>query len=103
MLYGFERDRDEALFIAVEIKRLIAQTGGMLNHNDFAILCASFAPLAQSFLNVANVILTVRYNSLSRILEHELQKEGIPNRILGGHKFFQRIEVHQVILFMHHF
>lgn len=36
---------------------------------------------------------TVRYNSLSRVLERELQKEGIPNRILGGRKFFERVEV----------
>lgn len=35
----------------------------------------------------------VRFNALSRLIESALQKEGIPNRILGGHKFFERLEV----------
>ena len=35
----------------------------------------------------------VRFNALSRPIENALQKEGIPCRILGGHKFFERMEV----------
>lgn len=35
----------------------------------------------------------VRFNALSRAVEGALQKEGIPNRVLGGHKFFERLEV----------
>lgn len=36
---------------------------------------------------------TVRFNALSRVIESALQKEGIPSRVLGGHKFFERLEV----------
>lgn len=35
----------------------------------------------------------VRFNALSRNLEAALQKEGIPNRVLSGQKFFDRVEV----------
>ena len=63
----------EAHLIAAEIKRLIAFSGGMLNWNDFAIL--------------------LRFNSMSRLIEAALQKEGIPNRVLAGHRFFERMEV----------
>ena len=35
----------------------------------------------------------VRFNALSRAVESALQKEGIASRVLGGHKFFERVEV----------
>lgn len=35
----------------------------------------------------------VRFNALSRPIETALQAEGIPCRILGGHRFFERMEV----------
>lgn len=69
----------EAGFIAAEIKRLVAFSGGMLNWNDFVVL--------------------LRYNALSRTIESALQKESIPNRVLAGHKFFERMEVCTVPLF----
>ncbi|KAI0070422.1 UvrD-helicase-domain-containing protein [Panus rudis PR-1116 ss-1] len=71
---------DEAGFIAVEIKRLVAASGGMLNWNDFAIL--------------------LRYNSLSRVMESALQKLGIPNRVLAGHKFFERAEIKDLLAYL---
>lgn len=69
----------EAGFIAAEIKRLVAFSGGMLNWNDFVVL--------------------LRFNALSRTIESALQKEGIPNRVLAGHKFFERLEVRTLSLF----
>lgn len=35
----------------------------------------------------------VRFNALSRAIEGALQREGIPSRVLSGHKFFERLEV----------
>ncbi|KAF8339859.1 UvrD-helicase-domain-containing protein [Cantharellus anzutake] len=70
----------EAECIAYEIKRLIAYSGGLLDYNDFAIL--------------------LRFNALSRILEQVLQREGIPVRILGGHRFFDRMEVKDLISYL---
>lgn len=52
----------EATFVAGEIKRLIAHTGGLLGYDDFAIL--------------------LRFNALSRAVEGELQREGIASRMI---------------------
>lgn len=62
----------EASYIATRIKHLIAHTGGMINYGDIAIL--------------------LRYGALSRSVETALQKAGIPSRMVGGHKFFERAE-----------
>lgn len=32
-------------------------------------------------------------NSLSRAVESALQMEGVPHVVLGGHRFFERMEV----------
>jgi DNA helicase-2/ATP-dependent DNA helicase PcrA len=63
----------EALWIVLEVKRLVGLNGGLLNYSDFAIL--------------------LRSASLSRQIEAQLGKAGIPYRMVGGHKFFDRVEV----------
>ncbi|KAF9814441.1 hypothetical protein IEO21_05105 [Rhodonia placenta] len=80
VLQSFPYDNNEAAFIAAEIKRLIAVTGGMLGWGDFVIL--------------------LRLNALSRSIESALQKEGIPNRVLAGHKFFDRLEVKDILAYL---
>ncbi|KAJ2926931.1 hypothetical protein H1R20_g10172, partial [Candolleomyces eurysporus] len=80
ILYQVSREQEEATFIAVEIKRLIAYMGGVFRWGDFAIL--------------------LRYNALSRTIENALQREGIPCRILGGHRFFERLEVKDVLAYL---
>ena len=89
MLFSLDSEYGEAEFIATEIKRLVAYTGGMLDWNDFVILRWSLVIISAAYL----IDLTVRFNALSRAIESALQKEGIPNRILGCHKFFERMEV----------
>ncbi|CDO74962.1 hypothetical protein BN946_scf184945.g34 [Trametes cinnabarina] len=42
----------------------------------------------------------VRFNSLSRAIESALQKESIPNRVLAGHKFFERMEIKDVLAYL---
>ncbi|KAF8349154.1 P-loop containing nucleoside triphosphate hydrolase protein [Amanita rubescens] len=71
---------DESSFIADEIKRVIAYMGGLLQFSDFAIL--------------------LRFNALSRVIERALQKEGIPCQILGGHRFFERLEVKDLLAYL---
>lgn len=67
--------------MATEIKRLVAYSGGMLNYNDFVIL--------------------LRYNALSREMEQALQAASIPSRMVGGSKFFERMEVKDVLAYLH--
>jgi DNA helicase-2/ATP-dependent DNA helicase PcrA len=42
----------------------------------------------------------VRYNALSREIEGALQRAGIPSRVIGGHKFFERMEVKDVLAYL---
>lgn len=42
----------------------------------------------------------VRYNALSRALEAALQRESIPNRVLSGVKFFERIEIKDLLAYL---
>ncbi|TFY71149.1 hypothetical protein EVG20_g1852 [Dentipellis fragilis] len=70
----------EAEFIATEIKRLVAVSGGMLTWSDFAIL--------------------MRFTALSREIETALQRESIPHKVLGGHKFFERMEVKDILAYL---
>ncbi|KZT33110.1 P-loop containing nucleoside triphosphate hydrolase protein [Sistotremastrum suecicum HHB10207 ss-3] len=79
-LLTFAIEQTEANFIAKEIKRLVACSGGMLTWKDFAIL--------------------LRFNALSRTLEAALQKESIPNRVLAGHKFFERLEIKDILAYL---
>ncbi|KAF5327158.1 hypothetical protein D9619_004893 [Psilocybe cf. subviscida] len=76
----FLSEKEEATFIASEIKRCVANMGGVLKWGDFVIL--------------------LRFNALSRPIEAALQKEGIPCRILGGHKFFERVEVKDILSYL---
>ena len=63
----------EAFWIVLEIQRLVKMTKNLINYSDFAVL--------------------LRTASLSRQIEAALGKAGIPYRMVGGSKFFDRIEV----------
>ena len=64
---------DEAKWIMTEIKRVRAMTGNMTRLSDYAIL--------------------IRSAHLSLLIENALGKAGIPYRIVGGHRFFDREEI----------
>lgn len=63
----------EAAWIVAEIARSLALTGDLFNHADFAIL--------------------LRSASLSRLIETALGKAGIAYRMVGGSRFFDRVEI----------
>ncbi|KAI4242087.1 MAG: hypothetical protein L6R42_011104, partial [Xanthoria sp. 1 TBL-2021] len=63
----------EASWIVTEISRMIGMTGGMLGHLDIAILLRSAA--------------------LSRQIESAMGRAGIPYRMVGGQRFFDRVEI----------
>ena len=67
----------ESTWIVAEIKRFRSLTAGLLTYNDFAIL--------------------LRSAYLSRHIESAFGKEGIPYRMVGGVKFFDRQEVKQIL------
>ncbi|KAL1966614.1 hypothetical protein VTN77DRAFT_4025 [Rasamsonia byssochlamydoides] len=63
----------EAQWLVTEIKRCMALTGNLLKPSDFAVL--------------------LRSASLSRQIESEMGKQGIPYRMVGGSRFFDRVEI----------
>ncbi|MBO5374271.1 MAG: UvrD-helicase domain-containing protein, partial [Clostridia bacterium] len=70
---------DEARFIVDEIIRLKAQKG--YAYRDFAVL--------------------YRMNALSRSLETIFANSGIPYRMLGAHRFYDREEIKDIIAYLH--
>lgn len=69
--------KTEADWIVSEIKRLISLSGGMLSLNDFAIL--------------------LRTATLSRNIESSFGKAGMAYRMIGGKKFYDRVEIKLLI------
>ena len=63
----------EAAWIVSEIKRTRALTGNLLNYSDYAVLLRSAA--------------------LSRLIETAMGRAGMPYRMVGGHKFYDRTEI----------
>ncbi|RAL63118.1 hypothetical protein DID88_004201 [Monilinia fructigena] len=63
----------EADWIIQEIQRSMGMSGDLMDLNDFAIL--------------------LRSASLSRVIESSLGKAGIAYRMVGGHRFYDRVEI----------
>ncbi|MBO4251412.1 MAG: UvrD-helicase domain-containing protein [Clostridia bacterium] len=71
-------ENNEATFAAIQIKNLMARTD--LTYKDFAVF--------------------MRVNALSRAFEQEFPKYGIPYRIFGGFKFFERKEIKDALSYL---
>ncbi|CAE6448608.1 unnamed protein product [Rhizoctonia solani] len=80
LLREFESATEEAGFLARELRRVVASSGGMIGYGDCAVL--------------------LRFSALSRVIEAALQQESVPSRVLGGHKFFERAEVKDVLVYL---
>ncbi|HOJ10856.1 MAG TPA: DNA helicase PcrA [Clostridiales bacterium] len=73
-----QNEHEEAFFAANEIKKIV-QTENK-DYKDFAIL--------------------YRMNAQSRVLEEMLMREGIPYRIFGGLRFYDRKEIKDVLAYL---
>ncbi|KAM0754624.1 UvrD-helicase-domain-containing protein [Meredithblackwellia eburnea MCA 4105] len=81
ILHSSSTAAEEADWIARSIKLFIAHSGGdLVDYGDVAIL--------------------LRYGALSRNVEQSLRKEGIPCRIVGGVRFFERVEVRDLLSYL---
>ena len=76
--YRAEHERDEASFVAHEILRLCAAEG--LSYGDVAVF--------------------YRTNAQSRVIEEELVRQGIPYRVVGGTRFYDRREVRDILAYL---
>lgn len=76
-LYPATSETDEANYVAINIKKLV-ESG--YKYSDFAVL--------------------YRANSLSRKYEESFMKYDIPYRIFGGLKFYDRMEIKDIIAYL---
>ncbi len=77
VLFNAYDERDEALFVAKTITKLVADG---YSYNDIAVL--------------------MRINALSRNLEEAFLSYDIPHRIYGGFKFYERAEIKNIINYL---
>jgi DNA helicase-2/ATP-dependent DNA helicase PcrA len=73
-----EDEHEEALFVAEEVERLREEEGA----------------------RYGDVALFYRTNAQSRVLEDVLMRVGIPYRVFGGVRFYQRAEVKDVLAYL---
>jgi DNA helicase-2/ATP-dependent DNA helicase PcrA len=76
--YHAKSGEDEADYVAQEIKRQMQENNR--SYSDFAIL--------------------YRTNAMSRLVEEHFLKENIPHKIVGGHKFYERKEIKDIIAYL---
>ena len=76
--YQAEDERDEASFVAHEILRLRASEG--LSYGDVAVF--------------------YRTNAQSRAVEEELVHQGIPYKVVGGTRFYDRREIRDMLAYL---
>ena len=77
ILFNAYDERDEALFVAKNISKLLSEG---YNYDDMAIL--------------------MRVNALSRSFEEAFLSYNIPHRIFGGFKFYERVEIRNLIAYL---
>lgn len=71
-------EHEEARYVTSQIESYAR--GGTVNYNDFAIF--------------------YRTNAQSRVLEDSLRSKGIPHRIVGGLRFYERMEIKDVLSYL---
>ncbi|WFD36734.1 DNA helicase [Malassezia cuniculi] len=76
----FSSSDDEAEFVALEIQRMMKLFSPALSHADFAVL--------------------FRSNAQSRTFESAFQQAGIPYRLVGTARFFDRTEVKDLLAYL---
>ncbi len=72
-------ENNEATYTALQIKSLMSRNSA-LKYRDFAVF--------------------MRINALSRAYEQEFMKYGIPCKVYGGFKFFERKEIKDVLAYL---
>ncbi|ELU41157.1 ATP-dependent DNA helicase [Rhizoctonia solani AG-1 IA] len=104
LLREFGSATEEASFLARELRRVVASSGGMIGYGDCAVLrkseCDPHVLLSCLTRPFSPLPFLVRFNALSRVIESALQQESVPSRVLGGHKFFERAEVKDLLVYL---
>ncbi|MFT4125714.1 MAG: UvrD-helicase domain-containing protein [Gordonia sp. (in: high G+C Gram-positive bacteria)] len=81
--YVADTDRDEAMFIGTEIERLTDHTIGGAQSSTYADIAVFY-----------------RTNTGSRPLEEVFIRHGIPYKVVGGTRFYERKEVRDIVAYL---
>ncbi|MDR0921508.1 MAG: DNA helicase PcrA [Lactobacillales bacterium] len=76
--YRADNERDETQFIVGQIQKQVREKNR--SYNDFAVL--------------------YRTNAQSRVMEESLLKSNIPYAMVGGHKFYERKEIKDIVAYL---
>ncbi|MHB1652696.1 MAG: DNA helicase PcrA [Desulfitobacteriaceae bacterium] len=76
--YVADDERDEARYVAERVRRLTDREGRP--YKDFTVL--------------------YRTNAQSRVIEEYLMREGIPYRVVSGLKFYERMEIKDILAYL---
>lgn len=76
--YRGETERDETRFVVGNIQKLISEEGK--KYGDFCVL--------------------YRTNAMSRVVEETFLKANIPYKMVGGHKFYDRKEIRDILAYL---
>ncbi len=76
-LYAGFNEQDEARFIVSQIEKWV----GLGNRRD-------------------SIAILYRSNAQSRVLEEALLRESVPYRIYGGHRFYDRLEIKNILAYL---
>ena len=76
--FGADNEHDEAAYVASEIERLVEKEGNSYNE------CAVF----------------YRTNAQSRVVEEIFTRYGIPYKVIGGLRFYERKEIKDLIAYL---
>ncbi|HVM12508.1 MAG TPA: DNA helicase PcrA, partial [Actinomycetota bacterium] len=74
-----DNEHDEAFFVATEVERLVQD---------------------EADCSYADVAVFYRTNAQSRVLEDVFMKAGIPYRVIGGLRFYERKEIKDVVAYL---
>jgi DNA helicase-2/ATP-dependent DNA helicase PcrA len=78
LYYRADSERDETQFIVGQIQKEMREKNR--KYNDFAVL--------------------YRTNAQSRVMEESLLKSSIPYTMVGGHKFYERKEIRDIVAYL---
>ena len=82
--YVSDSDRDESMFIGTEIKRLTDHTIGGVSES----------------YKYSDIAVFYRTNTGSRPIEEVFVRHGIPYKVVGGTRFYERKEVRDVVAYL---
>lgn len=92
--------RPKRLWTAEGRGDLVALDAGDSEYEEARIIIAELDELASQGADWGDIALFYRTNAQSRVLEERLLRSGIPYRIVGGTRFYERAEVKDALAYL---